>query len=295
MTAMNARIIVAVAAAGLFFGTMSLGLAEEKPIRIGVLNDMSGPYADYQGPGSVLAAQMAVEDYGGKAAGRKVEVLSADHQNKPDAGLGIVRKWIDEDGVDMIADVPNSAVALAISQLVKDKNKAFIGSGAGTAALTGAQCSPNTVQWTYDTWELGHALGRAIVEQGKKNWYFIATDYAFGHDLEKQASEAVIEGGGKVLGVRRRADRHGGFFVVPFAGGIGKPGCRGAGERRRRSDDIGETGRGIRPHPEGDARRIRPDHPKYSGADVASDAGDADGQCLVLGPERCDARVVASL
>jgi branched-chain amino acid transport system substrate-binding protein len=201
MTAMNARIIVAVAAAGLFFGTMSLGLAEEKPIRIGVLNDMSGPYADYQGPGSVLAAQMAVEDYGGKAAGRKVEVLSADHQNKPDVGLGIVRKWIDEDGVDMIADVPNSAVALAISQLVKDKNKAFIGSGAGTAALTGAQCSPNTVQWTYDTWELGHALGRAIVEQGKKNWYFIATDYAFGHDLEKQASEAVIEGGGKVLGV----------------------------------------------------------------------------------------------
>ena len=193
MIAMNARIIVAVAAAGLFFGTTNLGLAVEKPIRIGVLNDMSGPYADYQGPGSVLAAQMAVEDYGGKAVGRKVEVLSADHQNKPDVGLGIVRKWIDEDGVDMIADVPNSAVALAISQLVKDKNKAFIGSGAGTAALTGAQCSPNTVQWTYDTWELGHALGRAIVEQGKKNWYFIAADYAFGHDLEKQASEAVIE------------------------------------------------------------------------------------------------------
>ena len=201
MFAINARILVALAAAGLIFGTTSLGLAEEKPIRIGVLNDMSGPYADYQGPGSVLAAEMAVEDYGGKAAGRKVEVLSADHQNKPDVGLGIVRKWIDEDGVDMIADVPNSAVALAISQLVKDKNKAFIGSGAGTAALTGAQCTPNEVQWTYDTWELGHALGRAIVDQGKKNWYFIAADYAFGHDLEKQASEAVLEGGGKVLGV----------------------------------------------------------------------------------------------
>ena len=119
---MNRRIIVALAAAGQLFGMASLGLADEKPIRIGVLNDMSGPYADYQGPGSVLAAQMAVEDYGGKAAGRKVEVLFADHQNKPDVGLGIVRKWIEQDGVDMIADVPNSAVALAINQLIKDKN-----------------------------------------------------------------------------------------------------------------------------------------------------------------------------
>lgn len=192
-------IIAALMLAGLSFGGNSAA-ADEKPIRIGVLNDMSGPYADFQGPGSVVAAQMAVEDYGGGAAGRKVEVIFADHQNKTDVGAAIARKWIDEDGVDMIADVPNSAVALAVNQIVADKNRVFVASGAGTAELTGAQCTPNTVHWTYDTWELGHALGRAIVEQGKKTWFFIAADYAFGHDLQKQASEAVVAEGGKVLG-----------------------------------------------------------------------------------------------
>ncbi len=189
-----------IAALALAVAFATAASAEDKPIRIGVLNDMSGPYADFQGPGSVLAAQMAVEDYGGRAAGRKVEVISADHQNKTDVGAAIARKWIDEDGVDMIADLPNSAVALAVNQIVKDKNKVFIGSGAGTAALTGEQCTPNSVQWTYDTWELGHALGRAIVEQGKKNWFFIAADYAFGHDLQQQAADAVLRNGGKVLG-----------------------------------------------------------------------------------------------
>ncbi len=174
--------------------------ADEKAIVIGVMNDMSGPYADFQGPGSVLAAQMAVEDYGGKAAGRKVEVISADHQNKTDVGAAIARKWIDEEGVDMIADLPNSAVALAVNQIVKDKNKVLLASGAGTAALTGEQCTPNTVQWTYDTWELGHALGHAVVAQGKKSWFFITADYAFGHDLQKQSSEGVIQDGGKVAG-----------------------------------------------------------------------------------------------
>ncbi|HYM04204.1 MAG TPA: ABC transporter substrate-binding protein [Stellaceae bacterium] len=174
--------------------------ADDKTIRIGVMNDMSGPYADFQGPGSVLAAQMAVEDFGGKAAGRKVEVISADHQNKTDVGAAIARKWIDQDGVDMIADLPNSAVALAVNQIVKDKNKVLIASGAGTAELTGAQCTPNTVAWTYDTWELGHALGHAIVGQGKKKWFFITADYAFGHDLQKQASAAVTQSGGTVLG-----------------------------------------------------------------------------------------------
>jgi branched-chain amino acid transport system substrate-binding protein len=174
--------------------------ADEQAIRVGVLNDISGPYVDFQGPGSVLAARMAVEDYGGKAAGRKVEVISADHQNKTDVGAAIARQWVDQDGVDMIADVPNSAVALAVNQIVKDKNTVLIASGAGTAELTGAQCTPNTVQWTYDTWELGQALGHAIVGQGKKNWYFIAADYAFGRDLQKQASAVVAEEGGRVLG-----------------------------------------------------------------------------------------------
>jgi branched-chain amino acid transport system substrate-binding protein len=175
-------------------------LAEEAPLRIGVMNDMSGPYADFQGPGSVLAAQMAVEDFGGKVLGRPIEVIAGDHQNKPDIGASLAREWIDAKGVDMIADVPNSSVALAVNQIVKDKNKAFIASGAGTAELTGKQCTPNTVAWTYDTWELGHALGRAVVGLGKKSWFFISANYAFGHDLQKQASEAVTEGGGQVVG-----------------------------------------------------------------------------------------------
>ena len=168
-------------------------------VRIGVLNDMSGVYSDFQGPGSVVAAQLAAEDFA-KQSKRKVEILSADHQNKPDVGATIARRWIDVDGVDMIIDVPNSAVALAVSDIVKEKNKVFIGSGAGTALLTGARCSPNTVHWTYDTWSLGHTLAQAVLQQGGRSWFFITADYAFGHDLEKQASEAVIAGGGKVLG-----------------------------------------------------------------------------------------------
>lgn len=174
--------------------------AQQPALRIGVLNDMSGPYADYQGLGSVVAAQMAVEDYGGKAAGRKVEVISGDHQNKPDIGSSLARQWFDTQGVDAIVDLPNSAVALAVNQVVKDKNKVFLASGAGTAELTGAQCTPNTVAWTYDTWELGHALARAVVGQGKNSWFFITANYAFGHDLQKQASEAVVQDGGKVVG-----------------------------------------------------------------------------------------------
>jgi branched-chain amino acid transport system substrate-binding protein len=168
-------------------------------VRIGVLNDMSGVYSDFQGPGSVVAAQLAAEDFA-KQSKRKVEILSADHQNKPDVGATIARRWIDVEGVDMIIDVPNSAVALAVSDIVKEKNKVLIGSGAGTALLTGAKCSPNTVHWTYDTWSLGHTLAQAVLQQGGRSWFFITADYAFGHDLEKQASEAVIAGGGKVLG-----------------------------------------------------------------------------------------------
>jgi branched-chain amino acid transport system substrate-binding protein len=174
--------------------------AQGAPIKIGVLNDQSSVYADFQGPGSVLAAQMAVEDYGGKAAGRKVEVVFADHQNKPDVGAAIARKWLDEDGVDMIADLPNSAVAFAVSEVVKQKNKVMIGSGAGSSDLTGAKCSPNTVHWTYDTWSYGHSLARAVMQRGGKTWFFITADYAFGQDLEKQAADEVTKEGGQVLG-----------------------------------------------------------------------------------------------
>lgn len=168
-------------------------------LRIGVLNDMSSVYADFQGPGSVLAAQMAVEDFA-KQSKRKVEVASADHQNKPDIGAGIARRWLDVEGVDMIIDLPNSAVALAVGDIVREKNKVAIGSGAGTAALTGAKCSPNFVHWTYDTWAFGHGTARGVLTQGAKTWFFVTADYAFGQDLEKQASDEVNASGGKVLG-----------------------------------------------------------------------------------------------
>jgi branched-chain amino acid transport system substrate-binding protein len=172
-------------------------------IRIGVLNDQSSVYADFQGPGSVLAAKMAVEDYGGKAAGKKVEVVSADHQNKPDIGAAIARKWFENEGVSMIADVPNSAVAFAVADIARDQNKVFIGSGAGSSLITGAKCSPNIVHWTYDTWSYGHGVAKALMQRGAKSFYFITADYAFGQDLEKQASDEIVANGGKVLGSAR--------------------------------------------------------------------------------------------
>jgi branched-chain amino acid transport system substrate-binding protein len=171
-----------------------------EPIKIGVLNDQSSIFSDYQGIGSVIAAQMAVEDFGGKVGDRLVQVITADHQNKTDVGATIARQWLDQQGVDMIADVPNSAIALAVADLAREKNRVFIGSGAGTSLLTGTKCSPNTVHWTYDTWELGNVLGHAVVAQGHKKWFFITADYAFGYDLESSTMNAVKAAGGQVMG-----------------------------------------------------------------------------------------------
>jgi len=190
---------VALAAALFALAASPVAAEVNGAVRIGVLNDMSSVYADFQGPGSVLAAQLAVEDFG-KTSKRKAEVVSADHQNKPDVGSGIARRWFDTDGVDVIVDLPNSAVALAVSDIATEKNKVAIGSGAGTALLTGAKCSPNFVHWTYDTWANGHALARGVLERGGKTWFFVTADYAFGHDLEKQATDEVTREGGKVVG-----------------------------------------------------------------------------------------------
>jgi branched-chain amino acid transport system substrate-binding protein len=172
-------------------------------VRIGVMNDMAGVYSDDQGPGSVLGAQLAVEDYGSQAAGRKVEVVSADHQNKTDLGSAIARRWVENEGVSLIADLPNSAIALAVNEIVRDHNTVMLASGAGTALLTGAKCSPNTIHWTYDTWAYDHGLARAVAQQGVNSVYFITADYAFGHDLEKQFAEEFVKHGGKVLGSAR--------------------------------------------------------------------------------------------
>ncbi|WP_341911420.1 ABC transporter substrate-binding protein [Ferrovibrio terrae] len=176
--------------------------ADPKPVKVAVLNDMSSVYADFQGPGSVLAAQMAAEDFM-KTSKRKVEVVFADHQNKPDVGANIARQWYDIDKVDVIVDIPHSAVALAVNEIARDKNKAVIGSGAGSGVLTGERCSPNFVHWTYDTWSYGHSAARAAFAQGGKKWFFLTADYAFGHDLEKQASDEIKALGGTILGAVR--------------------------------------------------------------------------------------------
>src|SRR3954471_1709990 len=169
-------------------------------IKIGVMNDMSGTYSDLSGPGSVTAARMAVEDFGAAAKGLKVEIVGADHQNKPDVGSNVVRTWIDRDQVDVIVDVPTSSVALAVSEIVRDKNKVFLVSGAGASDLTGAKCSPNTIHWTYDTWALGNGTGTALVKSGANTWFFLTADYAFGHALERDTAAVVEKNGGKVLG-----------------------------------------------------------------------------------------------
>ncbi len=169
-------------------------------IKIGVLNDQSGLYADLAGQGSVVAARMAVEDFGAEKKGMKVEVIFADHQNKADVGSAIARQWYDVDKVDLIVDVPNSGVALAVSQITRDKGKAFIVSSAATSDLTGKACSPNTIHWTYDTWALANGTANALVKQGADSWFFITADYAFGHALERDVEAVVLKNGGKVLG-----------------------------------------------------------------------------------------------
>ena len=169
-------------------------------VKIGVLNDQSSLYADLGGLGSVLAAKMAIEDFKAKEKGLNVEVVSADHQNKADLGSQIATKWIDAEGVDVIVDVPNSGVALAVNQVIRDKGKVFINSGAASSDLTGAKCSPNTVHWTYDTWMLANGTGSAIVKRGGTSWFFLTADYAFGHALERDTEAVVTKAGGTVVG-----------------------------------------------------------------------------------------------
>ena len=195
----RARILVAFLVVALAAGPAAAQISDGV-IKIGVLNDQSSLYADLAGQGSVVAARMAVEDYGADKKGLKVEIVSADHQNKPDVGSQIARQWFDADKVDVIVDVPNSGVALAINQIAKDKGKAMLVSGAATADLSGKACSPNTIHWTYDTWALANGTGNAIVKTGGDTWFFLTSDYAFGHALERDTEAVVLKAGGKVGG-----------------------------------------------------------------------------------------------
>ncbi|MFT8244451.1 ABC transporter substrate-binding protein [Roseomonas sp. BN140053] len=172
-------------------------------LKIGVLNDMSGVYRDVSGPTAVACVRQAIQDSGIAAKGVNVEVVFGDHQNKPDVGSNIARQWYDRDGVDAIVDVPNSAVALAVAGITREKNKAYFNSTGGTTDLTGSQCSPNTVHWTYDTYMLAKSTGGAMVKTGGDTWYFITADYAFGADLERNTTAFVQAAGGRVLGTSK--------------------------------------------------------------------------------------------
>ena len=191
--------------------------AQDVTVKIGVLTDMSSLYADATGPGSVAAAKMAVQDFNPAAHGLKVELVSADHQNKPDVGSNIARQWFDVDHVDAIVDVPNSGVALAVSEVTRDKNKVFLVSGAAISDLTGPKCSPNTIHWTYDTWMLANSTGKSVVKTGGDTWFFLTSDYAFGHALERDTTAVVLANGGKVLGSVSHPLNNAGLLVIPAA------------------------------------------------------------------------------
>ena len=194
------RTILSLAVAAALGAGAAEAQISDNVVKIGVLSDMSSLYADIGGPGSVVATKMAVEDSGIEKRGIKVEVVSADHLNKPDVGSSIARQWYDTDKVDVIVDVPTSSVALAVNEITKEKRKAFLVSGAASSDLTGKACSPNTVHWTYDTWMLANGTGGAIVKTGGDSWFFLTADYAFGLALERDTEAVVLKNGGKVLG-----------------------------------------------------------------------------------------------
>src|SRR5437763_15767347 len=200
-TTLARRYAAVIACVGL--GLATSAFAQDKTVKIGVLNDMSSLYADIGGPNSVAASKMSVEDSGLVAKGWKIDVLSGDHQNKPDVGVNIARQWVDTEKVDAIADTPNSGVALAVNNLVKEKNAILLNSGAATADLTGKACTPNTVSYTYDTYMLANGTGKALTKAGGDSWFFLTADYAFGHALERDTAAVVTASGGKVLGAVR--------------------------------------------------------------------------------------------
>src|ERR1700733_10181215 len=196
----NVRIIRLAFAAVVAYALLSSAPAPAQGVKIGVLNDQSGVYADFGGKWSVEAAKMAIEDFGGSVLGQKIELVSADHQNKVDLATAIARRWYDVEGVDMITDLTNSAVALAVQQIAGEKKKIDIVVASATSAITGAACTPYGFHWAFDTHALAVSTGGALVKTGADTWFFITVDYAFGHALEKDTSDVITASGGKVLG-----------------------------------------------------------------------------------------------
>ena len=259
--------------------------AQENPVKIGVLTDMSSLYSDLSGPGAVAAVKMAVADFGGSVLGRKIEVVTADHQNKPDVASAIARQWFDQ-GVDMITDVTTSSVALAVQEVAREKNKIILISGAASSDLTGKACAPTSVHWTYDTTALANGTGSAVVKAGGKTWFFITADYAFGHALERDTAAVVTENGGQVLGQRPGAAQHRRFLLLPAAGAGLEGEDRRPRQCRRRHHQRDQAGGRIRHHGErpeacgaADLPHRYPQPRPQDGAGAAADLG------LLLGPE----------
>ena len=240
-----------------FAGTLAFALtaligtavqAQTTNVKIGVLTDMSSLYSGIGGPGSVAAAKLAIEDFNPAAHNMKVDLVSGDHQNKPDIGSGIARQWYDVENVDAIVDVPNSGVALAVNEVTREKNKVFLVSNAATSDLTGPKCSPNTVHWTYDTWMLAHGTGGALVKTGGDTWFFLTADYAFGHALERDTTAVVTAAGGKVLGSVNVPLNNQDFSSFLLQAQASKAKIIGLANAGGDTDQLDQAGRRIRHH-----------------------------------------------
>jgi branched-chain amino acid transport system substrate-binding protein len=190
----------AAAIAALLAASGAAAQISDDVVKIGVLTDQSGNFSGLSGRGSVLAAEMAAEDYGGKVAGKPIVVINADHQNKPDIAAQVARRWVDVEGVDAISDLANSAVALAVNEVTREKNRALLASAAGTADLTGKACSPSTAHWTWDTYAFASGTAKALLKEGGDSWFFVTADFAFGQAMQRDATRFIEAGGGKVLG-----------------------------------------------------------------------------------------------
>ena len=229
--------------------------AQAQTVRIGVLSDMSGPYRDISGPNCVVMARQAVQDFGLAARGLSVEILQADHQNKPDVGVNVARQWFDRDGVDAILEVNNSAIAMAINGLAREKNKVHLNSGAASADLTGPACSPNMVHWTTDTWANAQSTGGALARAGAKRWFLITADYAFGHSVQREVTRVVQAAGGQVVGSAvypfPQTTDFSSFLVSAAAARPDVVGFCNAGTDMinctKQAQEFGLAGRGIRP------------------------------------------------
>ena len=273
------------------FGASAQAQISGDTIKIGFITDLSGLYADIDGPAGAEAIRMAIADMGGAVAGKKIEVLVADHQNKPDVAGAKAREWFDTQGVDMLIGGTNSGTSLAMAKVAQEKKKLFISVGAATSALTNEQCSPYTVHYAYDTTALAKGTGNAVVKAGGKSWYFLTADYAFGTQLQNDSTTVVKAAGGTVVGSVRAPLNGERLLVVPAAGAAEQGADPRSGQRRRRHDQLDQGGQRVRHHQDDEARRPADVHQRRPLARPEGDARDVPHRQLVLEPRRRVARL----